>query len=118
MIVGAGGKVGELILALRDATPAMDKALISETEKQLELEDHPQSAELARIDAYRTAVADYAVLLGRLNYAWQQLVAAAERPSNQASLASLAQTSASIVADAGTVRQSLAVLRRGGTGNE
>lgn len=115
VILDARAKVGDLIVALRNAAPALFATLTQSIQSQLELEDHPQASEVARIEGYRVMLANYVVLLDQLNDAWNQLVAAAKQPSNPVALASLAQSSAQIAADAAAVRQSLAALRQGGT---
>jgi hypothetical protein len=117
VILEAQPQVAKLIVALQQAAPALFDVLTQQTQKRIRAADHPQAADVARIEAYRVAISDYVVLLGRLREAWNQLAVAAKQPSNSASLASLTLTSAQIVADAATVRQSLAQLRRGTTAN-
>jgi hypothetical protein len=117
VILDAQAKVGTLIAALRNATPALFDTLTQQTQNAIDLADHPAASDLARIEGYRVTLSDYAVLLGRLDQAWNQLVAAAKQPNNPVTLIAMTQTSAQIVADAAAVRQSLALLRRGGAVN-
>jgi hypothetical protein len=117
VIVAAGPSVGDLITALKNASPALFDTLVQQTRNQIEHDDHPQASEALHIDAYRAALSDYVALLDQLNYAWNQLVVASQQKSNPGSLAILNQTSATIVADATAVRQSLAALRRGAAPN-
>jgi hypothetical protein len=113
VILDAQTQVASLIKALHDAAPSMFNPLIDQLVVQIELEDHPQPADAARIEAYRVLVSDYMRLLDRLGDAWNQLVVAARKPSNPVSLSAAAAASGQIAADAVTIRRSLAALRLG-----
>jgi hypothetical protein len=117
VVIAAAPKVGALILALKNAAPAMFNTLTEQAQNQIELTDPPRSSDAAPIEAYRVVLSDYVVLLDRLDRAWNQLVAVVKQPPNAVSLGALTQTSSQIVADAAIVRQSLTRLRRGDTTN-
>lgn len=106
--------VSKLIDSLRQAAPAMFKTLIEASATDLTAENAATTADLNRIEAYRTVVSDYVVLLGQLQAAWDKLVAASERGSSSADLATIVQISTQITANADAVRRSMVVLRRGG----
>lgn len=118
LIVAGAPHVSKVITGLRDAVPPMFNTLISRSAIQLtaEASGSPAAAapELARIAAYRQAVADYAVLLDRLQSAWELAAAAAAAPSGGSrTLVSLVQQTSALKADAEAARRALAALRTG-----
>jgi hypothetical protein len=70
--------------------------------------------EVARVDAYRTTVANYVVLLGKMQSAWDLTVTAAVGRPSHASVASLVQQTSELKGDAEAARRAFAILRTGG----
>jgi hypothetical protein len=119
LIVAGTPYVTELIGALRQAAPAMFKTLIEGPSARLMSEagqSNPSVAafEVVRVDAYRTTVANYVVLLGKMQSAWDLTVTAAVAPASQASVASLVQQTSELKGDAEAARRAFAILRTGG----
>lgn len=117
LILQGAPHVSALIASLRDAVPEMFRVLISRSATRLTAADASNAAvsapELARIEAYRKAVADYTVLLGKLQHAWDLTAAAAAQPSGQRTLATLVEQTALLKADAEAARKVFAALRAG-----
>jgi hypothetical protein len=107
--------VTKLIAALRQGAPAVFNTLIeAPANRLLKLEDKVAMAgEVSRVEAYRTAVANYVVLLGKLQDAWDLTVAVANAPPGQVRLVSLVQQTSELKADAEAARKVFAVLRAG-----
>jgi hypothetical protein len=103
--------VNALLGGLRDAVPPTFKNLIADPRRRA---DKAESAEAAvkDIEARRVVVAQYVVLLGRLQQAWDATVVAANNPGGSR-LADLVARSAQLRADADAVRRTLAALRSG-----
>ena len=116
LILDGAPKVGTLIGALRDAAPPMFDTLIEASAQKALLLDQPAAiaGEVARVDAYRVAVANYVVLLGRLQVAWDATVSATNAPPGQGRLTSLVAQTAELRADAESARRVFSVLRSGG----
>jgi len=118
LILEGTPQVSKVIGALRDAVPPMFRTLVGGSATRLTQADAATPAiaapELARIEAYRKAVANYAVLLGKLQAAWDMTAAAAAAPANgNRTLVSLVEQTAQIKADAEAARQAFAALRTG-----
>lgn len=109
VIQGAPAIVG-VIESLEDAAPVMFRVLIYD----LRTEPQTGTQRNAKIEGYRTAVANYVVLLDRLRATFERLAGAYEQPSNVVTLAALADAAGQLNADVKAVRQALVTLRRGG----
>lgn len=111
LIVQGAPQVNALLGGLRDAVPAIFKNLTADPRRRA---DKAESAEAAvkDIEARRVVVAQYVVLLGRLQQAWDATVVAANNPGGSR-LADLVARSAQLRADAEAVRRTLAALRSG-----
>ena len=118
LILEGAPKVTALIAALRRAVPAMFKTLIEAPDARLTSAAASDPAlaavDVVRIDAYRTTVANYVVLLGKMQTAWDLTVAAANSPPGVGRLAALIQQTAELKGDAEAARKALAILRSGG----
>ena len=77
--------------------------------------DNPQLAQVAidRVDGYRVAVSNYVVLLGELDRTLDSLISAFESERSSVTLATLAEQSAALTAQADALRRTFAVLRSG-----
>ncbi len=119
LIVAGAPQVTALIGALRNAAPAMFRTLIEESSAHLNSEaaQVPSIAttDVARVEAYRVTVANYVVLLGKMQSAWDLTVAAATAPASPASIATLVQQTSALQGDAEAARRTFAILRAGGT---
>ena len=81
--------VSELVGALRDATPAMFKLLVVDTARSVGINS-------PKIREYKVALANYVVVLDRLQLSFDGLVEAYTHPSNPASLAALAKATGAL----------------------
>ena len=72
-----------------------------------------EAAEAARIEAYRIAVSNYVVLLDQYGSLLGEMVKVYDHPRGAVTLASLAERSAQLSAQADAWRRSLASLRAG-----
>jgi hypothetical protein len=119
LILEGAPVVTRLIAALRDAVPEAFNALVEGPANRLSLLDKDQmpaiNSEIARVEGYRVAVANYVVLLGKLQDAWDLTVAAANAPPGQVRLVSLVQQTSELKANAEAARKAFSVLRAGGT---
>ena len=104
-----------LIDALRRGAPSVFNTLVEAPgNRLLKLDDKVAiGVEVSRVEAYRVAVANYVVLLAKLQSAWELTVAAANAPPGQVRLASLVQKTSELKADAEAARKVFAVLRAG-----
>lgn len=93
-----------LLAAMKNATPSMFRVLTLDLRRA--------RAENSKFSAYRVALANYVVLIDRLDEAFMRLIRAFERPSNPVTLAALVKTTAELTADVRAARQALAALRR------
>lgn len=120
LILEGAPKVTALIAALRKAVPPMFKTLIEGPSARLTyitISDAALAAvEVTRVEAYRITVANYVVLLGKMQTAWDLTVAAANAPRGEGRLASLVQQTTELKADAEAARKTFALLRSGATG--
>jgi hypothetical protein len=112
----AAPNISKFIGQMRDASGPMFKTIVEQDMNRyggpgVSSQENTQIA--ARIENYRKLMAAYVVLLDNLGDAWTQLASAAQSPTNGASLAALAQSSAQVEAGAIAIRQSLSELRLG-----
>jgi len=108
-------KVDKLVEALRASARPMFRTLTGQSRRLLTRDgaDPAQiKAEAARVEGYRVAISNYVMLLDQYGRLLGDLVAAYEQP-HPGSLASLAQRSARLSAQAEAWRRSLAALRSG-----
>ena len=105
-ILVARGKpaIHALIAAIKDATPAMFRLLVADAFGTLS----PQPVDTEKV---RVALSNYTVLLDRLQETFDRLADAFARPSNDITLAALAQKTGELIADARVVQQTLAALK-------
>ncbi|MGH6913032.1 MAG: hypothetical protein ACREH3_04935 [Geminicoccales bacterium] len=117
LVVQAAPELHKLIGALQDAARPIFLVLIADRRDAITVEglDNPQLAEAAidRVDGYRVAVSNYAVLLGQLNHALDSLVSAFDSARSSVTLAALAEQSAELSVQADALRRTFAVLRSG-----
>ncbi|TPM03531.1 MULTISPECIES: hypothetical protein [unclassified Mesorhizobium] len=97
-------RFSDLIGALKNSTPAMFKMLVTEVA-------HSSGINSSKLTDYRTALANYVVLLDRLQKTFGSLVEAFKRPSDVTSIASLSQATGMLQEDVKAVRQALAAAR-------
>ncbi len=119
LIQDGNPKVEALIVALRDAAPAMFNTITEAHATKLtsEAAENPAVAEplLNQIGVYRRVVSDYVVLLDQLYGAWRATVAAVEQPEGRGGQSDLIRRSAEIRSFADSVRRALSALRTGGS---
>jgi hypothetical protein len=122
LILEGAPKVSAVIAALRQASPSIFKTLIEATAVKLtsEADATPAvaAADVAHVEAYRTAVANYVVLLGKLQTAWDLTIAAANTPRSKGDLSMLVQQTAELKGDAEAARRVFTILRAGGTATQ
>jgi hypothetical protein len=100
--------IRQLIASLRLAAPQIYRTLIDDFLAT-------GGADTAKkISAQRVVVANFVVMLDRLEQTFAMLVQAFQRPSNPVTLAALVTMSAQLDSDVKAARQALVVLRRGG----
>jgi hypothetical protein len=97
LVIAGAPKIANLILALKNATPAMFQLLVVNAEP----------ATPAVIRSYKTALGNYVVTLDDLQQSFSRIIDAYDHPSNPATLAGLAQLTGQLNADAVAVRQAL-----------
>jgi hypothetical protein len=118
LILEGAPKVTALIGALKQAAPSMFMTLIEALSARLDSEpDQTPSVaavDIAQIEAYRITVANYVVLLGKMQSAWDLTVAAASAPPNRVDLATVVQQTAELRSDAEAARRAFAILRTAG----
>jgi hypothetical protein len=105
-----GPRIKELTGELRAGAEPLFRALTGR-QCQLILDGADPSAAVARIDAYRVAFADWLVLLGLVDQAIDQLVAAMSTPGELASLSGLTELSSRITTYAEGSKRALAAMR-------
>ncbi|HEX2829579.1 MAG TPA: hypothetical protein VHP37_24755 [Burkholderiales bacterium] len=109
--------VTRLIGALETAAPAMFRTLVEQTTVKLvskaDADPTVAAGDVARVEAYRVAVANYVVLLRKLQAAWDLTVQAASVPANQVSVATLVRQTSQLRADAENARRVFSILRSG-----
>jgi hypothetical protein len=96
--------VSELVAALRDATPAMFKLLVADIARTAGINS-------PKLREYKVALANYVVVLDRLQVSFDGLVEAYRNPSNPATLAALAQATGALQSDVDSLRKALAAAR-------
>ena len=116
LILEGAPKLSALLAALHSSAPAMFDTLIEASAQRAVLLESPIpiATELARIEAYRVAVANYVVLLVQLQSAWEATVTAANALKGEAGIASLIAQTAALRSNAEAARRVFAVLRMGG----
>ena len=107
LAVDGAPAITELIGSLRAAAPAIFDTLTAD----LRVAGGTESAK--KIALQRIVVANFVVLLDRLQDTFVRLVRAFERPSNPVTLAALVKASADLEADVKAARQALVRLRSG-----
>jgi hypothetical protein len=119
LILEGAPVVTRLIGALETAAPAMFRALIESSRVKLvsEADAAPALAavDVARIEGYRVSVANYVVLLRKLQAAWDLTVKAASAPATQVSVATLVRQTSELRSDAEAARRVFSILRSGVT---
>lgn len=109
-------QVDALLAGLRDAVPAMWTVLTSDL--QITITANPRMPEtelraaVARAEAYRRLLSDYAVLIARAQDAWGGAVLAARTPGSL-TLAAVAENATRLRADLEAIRRAQAALRSG-----
>jgi hypothetical protein len=109
-------QVDALLAGLREAVPAMWTVLTSDL--QIAIMANPRMAEtelrpaVARAEAYRRLLSDYAVLIARAQEAWRGAVTAARTPGSL-TLAAVAENATRLRADLEAIRRAQAALRSG-----
>lgn len=106
--IRGGAPLRALISALRASAPQIFATLIYPLNMRGGLSS-AKASEKALL--YRRAVADFVVLLDRLDESFSKLQAAYSDPSNIVTLASLAQATGALSADVKAIRATLASLR-------
>lgn len=112
LVIEAAPKVKELNEALRMGAEPLFHTIAS-GQRQIIVDGGDAQAAIVRIQAYRVAFANWLKLLGLVDQATDQLVAAVSSPGNTASLASLVELSTNITTYAEGARRALAVFRSG-----
>jgi len=96
--------IHQLVAALRAATPAIFKTLRDEILAT-------GGGVGKKVDAERVVVANFVVMLDRLDQTFAQLVRAFEHPTNPVTLAALVAFSTQLEADVKSVRQAYVAFR-------
>lgn len=105
LVVAGAPAIRELVAALRNATPAIFRELTDDI--------LATGGTAKKIDAERIVVANFVVMLDRLDLTFAQLVRAFEHPTNPVTLAALVAVSTQLEADVKSVRQAYIALRTG-----
>ncbi|MBY3030577.1 hypothetical protein HF265_15910 [Rhizobium leguminosarum] len=100
LAIDAAPKVEQLIIALRDAAPAIYKTIV--TDKIIS-----GSVKGTDFDEYKVVAANYVVLLDKLLASFRAVVSAYERPSNAAVLRAISENTGELTADAKALRSAL-----------
>jgi hypothetical protein len=113
LILDGSPQVTALIGALRTAAPDVFNVLVeAPSARVVKANPAPDlKLELALIETRRIAVAQYVVLLDKLQAAWVATVAAARQPQRGGQLAALVARTSELRTDAEAVRKGLAALR-------
>ena len=120
LVLSGAPLLKKLIESLRAAAPEVFNTLIFQSVKGVtspEALDNKTVAKghLDRIAAYRTAVSNYVMLLKELELSFDQLVMAFQLPRNAVSLATIAERSGRLSANAEAWRKVYSTLRAGGS---
>ena len=119
LVLSGAPLLKKLIESLRAAAPEVFNTLVFQSVKGVtspEALDNKTVAKshLDRIAAYRTAVSNYVMLLKELEVSFDQLVIAFQQPRNAVSLATIAERSGRLSANAEAWRKVYSTLRAGG----
>lgn len=119
LILEGAPHVNTVLDALRDTAPVLFNTLTESSAKTLSGDVSGAAAqnELDRINTYRIAIANYVVLMDKLQGAWNLTVDAVKTPGNGANLAALSRYSVELKNDADAARRAFAILRSGRTPN-
>jgi hypothetical protein len=120
LVLSGAPLLKKLIESLRAAAPEVFNTLIFQSVKGVtspEALDNKTVAKghLDRIAAYRAAVSNYVMLLKELELSFDQLVMAFQLPRNAVSLATIAERSGRLSANAEAWRKVYSTLRAGGS---
>ena len=120
LVLSGAPLLKKLIESLRAAAPEVFNTLIFQSVKGVtspEALDNKTVAKgyLDRIAAYRIAVSNYVMLLKELEVSFDQLVAAFQQPRSAVSLATIAERSGRLSANAEAWRKVYSTLRAGGS---
>jgi len=118
LLVEGAPKVKDLIAKLQDGAAAMfanltDAAARHATSAEVRRNPDLAKPDIARMETYRASVSNYVYLLDGLKSALDDAVAAAEQPASPVTLASLAEKSSQLAAQAEAVRRTWSALRSG-----
>ncbi|NKK92922.1 hypothetical protein GFL95_17055 [Rhizobium leguminosarum bv. viciae] len=100
LVVNAAPDVERLIIALRNAAPAIYKNLVTDQA----ISDGVKGTDY---EGYKVVAANYVVLLDKLLVSFKALLAAYEKPSNAAVLRTIAENTGELTADAKALRSAL-----------
>ncbi|MBV8837039.1 MAG: hypothetical protein JO000_10890 [Alphaproteobacteria bacterium] len=106
LVVTGEPAIHQLVAALRAATPAIFKTLRDDILAA-------GGGVSKKVDAERVVVANFVVMLDRLDQTFAQLVRAFEHPTNPVTLAALVALSTQLEADVKSVRQAYLAFRKG-----
>jgi hypothetical protein len=107
LVVEGEPAIRELIFSLKQAAPSIFSTLTAD----LRISGGADAPR--RLSLQRTVVANFVVMLDRLDQNFVRLVRAFEQPSNPVTLAALVQATAELNADIKSAREALARLRSG-----
>lgn len=119
LILDGAPHVNTLLEGLRASAPVLFNTLTEGSAKTLtgDVTGVAAQNELDRINTYRIAIANYVVLMDKLQGAWNLTVDAVKTPGNAANLAALSRYSVELKNDADAARRAFAILRSGRTPN-
>lgn len=100
LAIDAAPQVDRLIVALRDAAPAIYKTIVAEKVST-------GTVKGTNFEEYKVVAANYVVLLDKLLASFRALVLAYERPSNAAMLRTISENTGELTADAKALRSAL-----------
>lgn len=120
LVLSGAPLLKKLIESLRAAAPEVFNTLIFQSVKGVTSPEALDNRTLAkgyldRIAAYRIAVSNYVMLLKELEVSFDQLVAAFQQPRSAVSLATIAERSGRLSANAEAWRKVYSTLRAGGS---
>ncbi len=119
LILEGAPHVNSVLAALRNSAPVLFNTLTESSAKTLtgDVTGAAAQNELDRINTYRIAVANFVVLLDKLQGAWNLTVEAVTKPESATNLAALSRYSAELKNDADAARRAFALLRSGRSPN-
>ncbi|MDK4741301.1 hypothetical protein PH547_20645 [Rhizobium sp. CNPSo 3464] len=100
LVINAAPQVEQLIIALRDAAPAIYKTMVTENTLSAGVKG-------TNYESYKVVAANYVVLMDKLLASFRMLLVAYERPSNTAALRSISENTGELAADAKALRSAL-----------